>query len=73
MYLSAADLCHLYDLQQISPMDMAKKHGMFAVRDSAQGLTVYMIYTLIIVVIMLALIWKFLKGDRKKRNYSFRS
>ena len=49
------------------PMDMAKKHGMFAVRDSAQGLTVYMIYTLIIVVIMLALIWKFLKGDRKKK------
>lgn len=48
-------------------MDMAKKHGMFAVRDSAQGLTVYMIYTLIIVVIMLALIWKFLKGDRKKK------
>ena len=36
-------------------------------RDSAQGLTVYMIYTLIIVVIMLALIWKFLKGDRKKK------
>ena len=51
-----ADLCHLYDLQQISANGYGKKHGMFAVRDSAQGLTVYMIYTLIIVVIMLALI-----------------
>ena len=49
-------------------MDMEKKHGMFAVRDSAQGLTVYMIYTLIIVVIMLAVSWKFLKGDRKKKE-----
>ena len=47
MYLSAADLCHLYDLQQISANGYGKKHGMFAVRDSAQGLTVYMIYTLI--------------------------
>lgn len=55
------------------PMDMAmeKKHGIFDVRDTTQGLTVYFIYTLIILVIMLALIWKFLKGDsRKKLQFS---
>lgn len=55
------------------PMDMAmeKKHGIFDVRDTTQGLTVYFIYTLIILVILLALIWKFLKGDsRKKLQFS---
>lgn len=55
------------------PMDMAmeEKYGIFDVRDTTQGLTVYFIYTLIIVAIMLALIWKFLKGDsRKKLQFS---